>query len=210
MNPESAISAREDPWLRPWLERIRERAAGQRILEIGCGTGDDTSVLVECGAEVVAFDVSPQAAGAARDRVPRARVLCRDVRDPFPVDDASIGVVIASLSLHYFAWAETQRLEQRIRQALRPGGLLLCRVNSTHDRNHGACGHPEIEPGLFSVYGKPKRFFDRAALARLFADGWNVLGAREYVTDKYEKPKVVWELAAERDETPAREEARSA
>jgi hypothetical protein len=74
--------------------------------------------------------------------------------------------------------------------------LLLCRVNSTRDVHHGSTGHPSIEPGYFRVGDTPKRFFDRADLLKLFAHGWHVVTLEEHTIDRYERPKVIWELVA--------------
>ena len=189
-----------DPWLERWLPRILECAGGDPVFEIGCGYGDDTAVLVRAGLEVVAFDLSPVCVAAARARVPSATIDCRDARDPFPDTVRDVGVVIASLSLHYFSWAETVALVERIRAVLRPGGLLLCRLNSTEDGNFGASGHPQIEPNYFLVDGQQKRFFDRDAVCALFADGWKQLSLAHVVTRKYIRAKALWEIVLEREE----------
>jgi len=107
-------------------------------------------------------------------------------------------VVVASLSLHYFPWPETVALAARIRDVLVEKGLLLCRLNSTNDHHFGASGHPRIEPDYYLVDGEPKRFFGRAAVAALFANGWQTLQAEERTVDRYEKPKVLWEVVLER------------
>ncbi|HSI53534.1 MAG TPA: class I SAM-dependent methyltransferase, partial [Ramlibacter sp.] len=161
--------------------------------------GDDTATLAHAGLRVVAFDLSAADVDAARMRVPSAVIECRDVRDPFPVQANQLGVVVASLSLHYFGWAETVALAQRIHDVLRPGGVLLCRLNSSEDRNFGASGHPQVEPGYFLVDGKPKRFFDEAAVRTLFATGWRILSLEHLTTLKYVKPKALWEVVLERD-----------
>lgn len=190
-----------DPWLNRWVPLVRERAGTDIILEIGCGHGDDTAVLSNAGQDVCAFDLSRTAVGIAKIRVPTATVECRDVRDPFPKRCHGLGVVVASLSLHYFAWDETQALVRKIRSALRSGGILLCRLNSTQDRNFGASGHPELEPNFFLVNGEPKRFFDETSIELLFDDGWKKLSMEHYVTSKYVKPKALWEIVLEKEGT---------
>ena len=188
-----------DDWLDPWLPELTTRAAGQPVLEIGCGSGDDTATLVAAGLTVVAFDLSPEAVATARTRVPQATITCQDVRDPFPLATASAGAVVASLSLHYFPWDQTLALAQRIHAVLRPGGLLLCRLNSTEDTHFGASGHPRIDHHFHLVNGEPKRFFDAADVDRLFAHGWQRLSARHAVTGKYGLPKSLWEVALVRE-----------
>ena len=79
-----------------------------------------------------------------------------------------------------------------------PGGLLLCRLNSTADHHFGANGHQRLDDGhYYLVDGQPKRFFDRAAVERLF-DGrrWQRLALEEQVIDRYRQPKVAWMLVA--------------
>ena len=170
------------------------------MLELGCGGGRDTAALVEAGHHVVAVELSAEAVARAKERVPSAEVHCQDIRASFPVADGGTGVVLASLSLHYFSWAETTVLVERIRQVLRPDGILLCRLNSTNDHYFGASGHPPIAENYYLVDGGPKRFFDRTAVDRLFASSWSTLGIEERMIDRYDHPKAVWEVVLERDD----------
>ena len=195
----SIIRVTADPWLQRWLHLLRERVGIAPVLELGCGSGKDTAILVEAGFRVVAVDRSPSAIESARAAAPRADFHTSDFRTSFPATTSEAGVIIASLSLHYFAWVETVTLVERIRTTLRPHGALLCRLNSTNDHNYGASGHLRIEANYYLVEGEPKRFFDRTSIEALFAVGWRMLSLEERVIDRYAKPKVVWEVIVERD-----------
>jgi SAM-dependent methyltransferase len=186
----------DDRWLDRWLSLIGERTAGLPILELGCGGGRDSEILAAAGHRVVGIDLSSAAIANARERAPTAAFQCQDVRGAFPVERA--GVVLASLSLHYYPWNETVALVERIRRTLVPNGLLLCRLNSTNDHHHGTSGHPAIDANYYLVDGEPKRFFDRAAVDRLFATGWRVLSQEEGVIARYDHPKSVWEVVLEK------------
>jgi SAM-dependent methyltransferase len=188
-----------DRWLDRWIDLARERAVDTPVLEIGCGSGHDTSTLVAAGLRVIAFDLSADAVAKARQRVPGATIEQRDVRDRFPIDARDLGVIVASLSLHYFPWNETLDMVRRIRETLRPGGMLLCRLNSTEDNNFGAIGHREIEPNFYEVDGTPKRFFDETAVRALFANGWHIRAIEHIVTRKYVLAKALWEVIVERE-----------
>ncbi|MFN3570289.1 MAG: class I SAM-dependent methyltransferase [Polaromonas sp.] len=188
-----------DPWLQRWLPLAVTHAGDGPVLEIGCGHGDDTALLAGAGLKLTAFDLSRAAVAVAKLRIPSASIECRDIRDPFPLAPGQAGLVVASLSLHYFGWEETVAIVQRVREVLRPGGLLLCRLNSTEDHHFGAQGHPQIEPNFFRVDGEPKRFFDEADINKLFASGWRRLSVEHFVTHKYLKPKALWEVVLARD-----------
>ena len=185
-----------DPWLARWLPLIGERAAGLPILELGCGGGRDSAALVAAGHQVVGVDLSAKAIANAHQRAPSAEFHCQDIRAAFPVERA--GVVIASLSLHYFPWAETEALVERIRQLLEPAGVLACRLNSTNDHHFGATGQPRLDDDYYMVDGALKRFFDRAAIDRLFSSGGHMLSAEEQTIDRYDLPKAVWEVILEK------------
>jgi SAM-dependent methyltransferase len=186
----------DDRWLDPLLAEIRSHAGGKPVLELGCGNGVDTAVLAGTGCRVIAIDKSEPALVEARVRAPSAEFHCQDLRAPFPVASAGASIVVASLSLHYFPWQETVELVERVRDVLVPGGLFLCRLNSTKDENHGSIGHPEIERNYYSVAGRPKRFFDQADVERLFASNWRVRTLVEEVIRWYDMPKVVWRVIA--------------
>lgn len=188
-----------DPWLRRWLPLIAERAGDQPILELGCGGGRDSATLADAGRSVVGIDLSAESIERAKSRVPLARFHCQDLRQAFPLP-AGIGVVLASLSLHYFDWAATIGIVERIRQQLRPGGVLLCRLNSIHDVHHGARSEPLAGDNFHLVDGVPKRFFDRCSVDRLFASGWRMLSVEEQVVERYAQSKALWEVILERSD----------
>ncbi|SCX73912.1 class I SAM-dependent methyltransferase [Variovorax sp. EL159] len=198
-----AAGAHGDPWLARWLPLLAERAGKDPVLELGCAAGRDTATLVDAGLHVVAIELSPDAVAQARVRVPAgAQFHCQDFRDPFPLPaDATVGVVLASLSLHYFEWDATLELVRRIHRVLRPNGVLLCRLNSVNDLHYGGRGPLSVtgrdEDCFYLFDGFPKRFFDRAAVERLFADGWHMRHLEEVTIDRYEHPKVAWEVVLE-------------
>ena len=187
-----------DPWLDCWLPLLHARAGHAPVLEIGCGHGDDTVVLSNARLAVTAFDISPVNVVATALRAPAARIECADVRSPLPRENTPYAAVIASLSLHYFSWSQTTDIVQEIHACLRPGGLLLCRINSTEDRHFGAGKGSRIEENFFLVDGQEKRFFDQDSLARLFDRSWRCLSTTHMTTRKYVRQKALWEIVLEK------------
>lgn len=191
----------DDRWMQRWLPALRAAAGSDPVLELGCDTGGDTAWLLAEGFLVVAGDISLPALQACANAAPAAQLLQLDLRQPLPFADASFGAVVASLCLHYFDWATTGRAVAEVRRCLRPGGLLLCRLNSTRDVLHGAGVGEEVEPHYWRVHGtysECKRFFDRADLQRLFATGWELVSCEELVNHRYVQPKVAWEVVLRR------------
>lgn len=187
-----------EQWLEEWLPLIKERANERPILELGCGWGWDSTVLYEAGFKLIGIDHSVRNLEMARKAAPEATFIEQDLRDPLPDIHTPYGVIIASLCLHYFPWDETVTLIDKIADHLGPNGLLICRVNSVKDVNHGAIGHPEIAQHFYQVGQRSKRFFDEKDLNRLFAAKWMFHSIKEYETDRFEKPKWVWETVLEK------------
>jgi SAM-dependent methyltransferase len=103
------------------------RAAGVRrglVLDLGCGAGVLSEVLVRRGHEVVGVDVSPAMLATARRRVPRARFVRGSIdRVALPPCDAA--VAIGEVLNYLPTEAALARTLRRVRAALRPGGVLV-------------------------------------------------------------------------------------
>jgi SAM-dependent methyltransferase len=165
-------------------------------LDLGCGAGHDTAFLTQLGFAVVAADFSEEALEITRRRAPAARTKNVNLTHPLPFPDAGFGVIVASLSLHYFPWHQTTRILEDIRRCLTPGGHLLARLNSTQDPHYSAAEKQEIETNFYLIEEMPKRLFDIHDISTLFAKSWDLLTANERITRKYGVEKLVWEVAA--------------
>lgn len=107
---------------------------GGRTLELGCGAGRLTRVLVALSDEVEALDVSPGMVEACRRNVPRAAVTLGDLRDLGARASGSVDAVVAANNLLDVLGDQARRraLEQ-LADLLVPGGVLLM---SAHNRAH--------------------------------------------------------------------------
>jgi ubiquinone/menaquinone biosynthesis C-methylase UbiE len=99
-----------------------EVAPGQRVLELGCGTGSMTRELLRAGAEVVAYDLSEPMIERARARAPDARYVLGDILEA-PAD-ASYDRVLLAFVLHEMGPDVRARALDVARRALAPEGLL--------------------------------------------------------------------------------------
>lgn len=88
-----------------------------------------------------------------------------------PFDDNFTDIIISDLSMHYFTEQKTCEILKEMKRVLKQNGILLFRVNSVKDVNHGAGEETEIEHHLYETEdGRYKRFFDEEDLEKFFAN----------------------------------------
>jgi SAM-dependent methyltransferase len=126
-----------DPTSELWGEhRSRYRfasrwAAGQRVLDIACGSGFGLEMLRDAGACAMGMDYDATALAEVRERQPTARLACADAAR-LPLPDASIDIVVSFETIEHVPDASAMLAE--LRRVLKPGGRL---VLSTPNRAFG-------------------------------------------------------------------------
>ena len=94
---------------------------GERILDMGCGTGHLTAQIAESGAEVVGIDSSEDMVRVASENYPHIRFKVADARSlPF---DGEFDAVFSNAVLHWVRPPEA--VVDSVRRALRPGGRFV-------------------------------------------------------------------------------------
>lgn len=95
--------------------------AGDRILDLGCGTGDITQTISESSARVVGADASAEMIATARSRFPALDFRVEDAAAlPF---EAEFDAVFSHAVLHWVTRADDAI--RCMRRALKPGGRLV-------------------------------------------------------------------------------------
>jgi len=102
---------------------------GQRILEIGCGTGNLLLAAKQAQPDATAVGVDPDLTALARaSRKARRRGLAvqldRGYADDLPYADDSVDVVLSSFMLHHVPGDLRETAMREVRRVLRPGGAL--------------------------------------------------------------------------------------
>ena len=192
--PGSGLVAQADDWLERWLPLIRSRGA-RTALDLGCGLGEDGLQLHAAGLAVTGMDYSPAGIALARQLHPEITFVEGDLRDPLPFPDGSFDVVVSGFALHYFRDAEMRRIVAEVRRVLTPQGLLIARVNSTAAHDHGFGQGEEIEPRVFNVNGRIKRFFT-ADDVRKYLAGWHIVSLEHREVFRFRPGHAHWEVVA--------------
>jgi ubiquinone/menaquinone biosynthesis C-methylase UbiE len=102
---------------------------GDRVLDLGCGTGGLTLLIKRLHpyVEVVGLDPDPQALARARRKAARAGValqLDQGFGDELPYPDASFDRVLSAFVLHHVPPDEKEPTLREVRRVLAPGGAL--------------------------------------------------------------------------------------
>jgi trans-aconitate 2-methyltransferase len=95
--------------------------SGERILDLGCGTGHLTAQIAESGAGLVGVDRSPEMVNAARKAYPNLQFEVADARGLRFHDE--FDAVFSNATLHWIR--EPELVIRGIRSALRPGGRFV-------------------------------------------------------------------------------------
>jgi trans-aconitate 2-methyltransferase len=108
------------------LVELLNPQSGERILDLGCGTGHLTAKIADAGAVVTGMDSSPSMIAQARQNFPSLRFVLADARD-FRFEEP-FDAVFSNAALHWIHDAES--VVKSIRAALRPGGRLVLEMGA--------------------------------------------------------------------------------
>ncbi len=156
------------------LDLLHPRA-GERILDLGCGTGHLTAQLAAAGAEVIGIDLSPAMIEQARHNHPELRFEVADARCfafPEPFDG-----VLSNAALHWIP--EPEAVVGCVRQALKPGGRFVAEfggrgnireILAALDRAAGRLGTRHVaDPWYFPSVAEYAGVLERSGLEVTYA-----------------------------------------
>ena len=184
-----------DNWLDSYLDIIE--SCNTKVLDLGCGMGNDTLYLKKKGKSLLACDYSDVAIDYINNKIKDVETKIIDISLPLPFKDNSFALIIADLSLHYFSDTITKNIMLEIKRILTKNGYLIARVNSVFDFNYGANKGKRIEDNFYFIDGYNKRFFNEKEAYKYFS----LIGEvkiKEGEMLRYTKPKKVIEVVAKK------------
>ena len=104
---------------------------GERILDLGCGTGHLTAKIAEAGVHVVGVDRSSEMIRQAREKYPALRFEVMDAREL--TLGGTFDAVFSNATLHWIK--EPERVIDGIGKLLRPGGRFVAELGGKGNTN---------------------------------------------------------------------------
>jgi trans-aconitate methyltransferase len=143
-NPELYEARHSFVWqLGQGLVELLQPAKNERILDLGCGTGQLTHQIAESGAQVTGIDSSPAMIGQARQNYPAIRFVLGDAAAMQFA--AEFDAIFSNAALHWML--NPAAVANSMFRALKPGGRLVAEMGGK-----GNIGH--IEQALDTVLSR--------------------------------------------------------
>lgn len=159
-----------------WTSRVADAAhvtPGQRVLDVACGTGALTRVLVERvgpGGSVVGLDLNKGMLAVAREKAADVQWV-EGVAESLPFPAARFDAVVSQFGLMFFG--DRRGAIREMVRVLRPGGRLAVAVWDSLERTPGYAAMASLLQRLFgdetaASLHAPYALGDPAALRALF------------------------------------------
>ena len=174
---ERSVSAKSAPplsssWVLEHENFLANLPIMSDVLDLGAGQGKVSEIFYELGHDVTAVDISDVPLATIRGRLPYVKTLKHDMRNPLPFMNDDFDVVVANLSLHYFARAKTHEIITEIKRVLKSGGYLIgCVLPEGEYENSVKNGfkYEKLDENFYLEDGKkPIRFFSDADFEEFF------------------------------------------
>ena len=169
------------PLARTFVDFQARRLGGLRVLDVGCGLGDNAEYFSAAGAKVTAFDLVDGAVAWAWRRFPRSQVeYCAADLFAAPAEwRGRFDLVNECYTLQALAPALLPQALAALASFLAPGGKLLL-IARARDEDAEAKGPPwPLPPSIFVEAGRqglaPLAIEDVAATAGLSGRHWRAL-----------------------------------
>jgi SAM-dependent methyltransferase len=143
---------------------VHELRDGDRVLDLGSGAGEFSSIAAAAGVSVVGVEVAEAALARARRTYPQLDFRLVPIDGPLPFEDSSFDVIWASEVIEHVA--DTARWVSEARRVLTSSGRLLLTTPSH--------GRPRLALGGIERFSEPLgdhlHLYSRRSLSELLTD----------------------------------------
>jgi ubiquinone/menaquinone biosynthesis C-methylase UbiE len=156
-----------------------------KILELGCGVGNDALYFASQGHLVMATDFSDNVIRKNNEKHPNVQNVSFstvNILDLASLDN-KFDMVYAHLSLHYFFNEDTQNTFKNISSVLNEGGRIAFLCKSIHDPLYGQGN--KLENDMYELNGHVRHFFSREYVSNLLANRFTILLLEESEAEFY-------------------------
>jgi len=184
-----------------------------RVLELGCGSGNNLLPFADFGWDVTGLDINEDALADARHNLAGVGSLIHcDLATEFPLpEDALFDAILLPNIIYYLPRRSFARILQECRRRMQPGGLLFL---SARTRDDWRCGRGlEEEPGAYRLdcretgeYGLLNVFYDADELSAIVREHFGDLRDSQRLFATFDNPQgkivvrnadvVIWGRAA--------------
>jgi len=119
--------------------RLSGLAAGEVVVDIGCGPGAAARQAVRAGARAIGVDPAPVMLRTARLLTRRGVSYHQGAAEQLPVDDGIAQVAWSIATVHH--WRDLDAGLREVRRVLAPGGHFVAIERRTHPGAHGLASH---------------------------------------------------------------------
>lgn len=129
------------------LRRLSDRPNAS-ILDVGCGNGSLLDLARQCGyTRLAGVDISPEQVAIARDRG-LTNIACEDLIPYLTRTRSTFDAITAVDVIEHFDPGDVVRVLAGIRDALRPGGILILRSPNAEGPFGGRIRYGDLTHGL--------------------------------------------------------------
>jgi Trans-aconitate methyltransferase len=111
------------------LVDILDPQPGERVLDLGCGTGHLTDAIRERGATAVGIDSAESMIAEAREQHPECKFVHADARAHEP--EQAFDAVFSNAALHWIPDDDQDAVLDTVADALEPGGRFVAECGGT-------------------------------------------------------------------------------
>ncbi|WP_019498147.1 class I SAM-dependent methyltransferase [Pseudanabaena sp. PCC 6802] len=123
----AALSVGGNARFRRLFLRDLKIAPEMTVLDMCCGSGQATEILVQYSQHVIGLDASPFAIARAQNNVPQAEYVVA-FAEKMPFSNGQFDLVVTSTALHEMQPEQLRQILQEVQRVLKPGGC-FCAID---------------------------------------------------------------------------------